>query len=298
MKPAPIMRIVEIHDDMRAAVKAFLANRNGFRDANNWDGLFGYPWKLPQYPYGYAVMDDDRIVAFLGTIFSERLIQGRKRLCCSITTWFVEEQYRRQKLATGLLDPIFKMDGVLILGHTPSPASMKLLQKEGFHPLEHTQIAVPILPVIRWFDNGKKPLVTFDKDEIEANLDKENRKIFADHAALQCKHFLIRENNSGQLCYGIVIAAPLDRLRILKGQSLNLCYISNGGVFKRNFGSFCRQSWKEGRFLLLRYDARLLPDKLSRIRLQDERIRMYKSVEPVSWIVDNLYSELVTFNKY
>src|SRR5215472_7868085 len=98
------MKIVEVHDEMIGAVKQFLANRDGFHDANGWEGLFNYPWKLKGHPYGYAILDEDRIVAFAGTIFSERLIGGQKRICCNASTWFVEEEYRPRMLAILVLN--------------------------------------------------------------------------------------------------------------------------------------------------------------------------------------------------
>lgn len=292
------MKIVEVHDEMIDDVKSFLADRDGFRDSNNWEGLFNYPWKSQRYPYGYAILDENRIVAFIGTIFSERQIDGQNRICCNISTWFVEEEYRPRMLGILLLNPILKINDLMITALTSSQISQGLLARMGFRALDQTQVVVPILPAIPWgADNGKKPFITFDKGKIELHLDEENRKIFKDHATLKCKHFLIKEAHADQFCYGIATSSQIQRLRFLKGQSLNLCYVSDHGVFLRNF-RFLRASLLSNKFFLLRYDARLLPTLLTNLSLKKSKERQYKATETAQQAMDNLYSELVTFNKY
>src|ERR1700730_11928855 len=113
------MVIQEVGEDLVESAKAFLSNREEFGFFNKWEGLFNYAWKLEAFPYGYAVLDGERIVAFIGTIFSERIVDGRKRICCNMTTWLVEEAYRPRMLARLLLNPIFKMADVLITSLSP-----------------------------------------------------------------------------------------------------------------------------------------------------------------------------------
>ena len=292
------MEIREVHEDLIGAVKGFLANREGFRDSNDWEGLFSYPWKLEGYPYGYAILDEGKIVAFIGTIFSERLIEGKTRICCNMTTWFVEEEYRPRMLARLILNPIFKMNDLLITALTPSDLSRGILERLGFKFLDQEQIAIPIAPgILSLVSNLKKPLVIFNGNGIEQHLDQENRKIFKDHTMLACKHFLIKENDTGEYCYGIATTTPLSKFRLLKGQWLSLCYLSDPIVFVRNFRFLKRDLWAR-RFFLLRYDKRLLPGNLSKIFMRRKKARQYKWKEAIPPRVDNLYSELVTFNKY
>lgn len=290
------MKTTEVHNDLIDAVKAFLANRDGFYDANDWDGLFNYRWKPEGLPYGYAIFDAGKMVGFLGTIFSERIVDGKKRVCCCTTSWYVEEGYRTQMLALRLFAPILRMKELLITNMSPTSPAVKMCETLGYKYLDQEQVVIPTLP---WFAFGirKRLWVTFEPQEIEGYLKPEEKRIFEDHAGLACKHFLIQER-TGEYCYGIANTTPLRKLRLLKARWLNLCYVSNPEVFKRNYRYVWKDFWKEGRFLLLRYDARLLPGGLSRIAMRKEKTRMYKSAEPVSWTIDNIYSELVTFNKY
>jgi len=293
------MKIVEVHDEMIGAVKQFLANRDGFRDANGWEGLFNYPWKPEGLPYGYAILNEEKMVGFLGTIFSERVVDGKTKVCCCTTSWFVEEELRTQMLALRLFGPILKRKGLLITNMSPTDRAAEICERLGYEYLDREQVIIPILPSLSFFNKRKQPLlVTFDPHEICGYLKPEHQRILQDHAGLGCKHFLIQERRSGEYCYGIAVAAPLRRWRKLRGQWLSLCYLSDAELFARNYRRIWRELWSEGRFLLLRYDSRLLPGRLPRLAMMKKKTRMYKSAEPISWTIDNIYSELVTFNKY
>ena len=293
-----MMKTVEVHHEMIGAVKAFLANREGFSDANGWSGLFNYSWKLEGYPYGYAILDGERMVAFVGAIFSEREMDGRKRICCNINTWYVEEQYRPKMLAVLVLSPILKMKDVLTTALSSSDISFPIFERMGFKSLDSEQIAIPILPLSGVFGSGgKKADVIFDKRLIAPYLDDEDRKIFTDHSSLDCHHFLIRDAERDRYCYGVATTTPIRKLRFLKGRWLNLCYVSDREVLKSNFSAFQRALWLR-KFFWLRYDARLVPDDLAKRIVRKKKARQYKWSEAGVPQVDNLYSELVTFGKY
>ena len=278
-------------------VRAFLTNRDEIFDPNNWDGLFNYSWKPAGMPYGYAIFNDEKIVGFLGTIFSERRMNGKNWTCCNTTCWFVEPEFRNQMQTLRLFAPILKMKGLLITNLTPSDGAIRICEQFGYKSLDQEQVVVPVLPLPA-FAIGKRPLVSFDPNEIKRYLTAEEEKIFRDHEGLKCKHFLIRERHSGEHCYGIATALPMRRLSFVKGQWLNVCYLSNAEIFSRNYRHIRIKLWREGRFCFLRYDARLVPGQLSRIASRAKKIRQYKSSEPLPWTIDNLYSELMTFNKY
>lgn len=293
------MVIREIQEDLIPQVTDFLAQQREFGNSRDWDGLFRYGWKRNEYPYGYAAMDSNKVVAFIGTIFSERVIQGKKVPYCNLSTWIVDSNYRSRLLGLLILEPIFKVKDVFISSLTPSESSRDISEKMGFRLLEHNQITVPVFPRLASALNGNgNLLVSFDGHEIRNHLGDEDRAIYDDHSGLKCKHFVVKENATGLYCYGIGTSSTLRRLRAFGAQWLNLCYLSNVDIFVRNFQCFKKYLWKHGRFLLLRYDSRLIPHRLSSIEFKTKRARQFKSAVLTSCQVDNLYSELVTFNKY
>lgn len=292
------MEIREVHEDLISAVKNFLADREGFRDANGWQGLFNYTWKLSGYPYGYVITEGDCILAFVGTIFSQRIIDGETRLFCNMNTWFVQEEYRSQMLALTILKPLLKLNDAIITALTPADLTVTVLERLGFKLLDEAQIAIPITPpLVPSIRVSSRPLLLFDGPAIESHLGAEDRKIYRDHSSLACTHFLIKEASSEEYCYGIATTSLMRKLSFLGGKWLNVCYVSDARVFAENFPSFTRQLWKR-KFLGLCYDARLLPCDLSKAAIKRKKKRQYKWMHGSAGRVDNLYSELVTFNKY
>jgi hypothetical protein len=292
------MEIREVHEDMIDAVKTFLADREGFPDLNGWKGLFNYSWKLPAYPFGYVIMEGEEILAFVGTIFSERLINGRQYTFCNMNTWYVLEEHRPRMLAIRILKPIISMNDVLITAFSPGDLTVTVLERLGFKLLEEEQIAIPVAPaILTVFEESKKPVVLFNDPSLEKYLNDEDHKIFRDHSTLACKHFLIREKQTGRYCYGVATTSPMRKLPFLRGQWFSLCYLSNPDLFAENFRFLRNHLWKRG-FLALCYDSRMLPKRLSSLFQRKKKKRQYRWKEGALEKIDNLYSELVTFNKY
>src|SRR3974390_227859 len=157
-----IMEIREVHEDLVGDVKMFLADREGFRDSNGWQGLFNYSWKHPSYPYGYAITQGEEMLAFVGTIFSERVIDGKNRVCCNMNTWYVSQAHRNQMLAINILRPIIAMKDVLITALSPGDLTVTVLGRLGFKVLDEEQIAIPIAPaLLPAFPRSRNPLVLF-----------------------------------------------------------------------------------------------------------------------------------------
>lgn len=46
---------------------------------DDWRNLFSHSWKGDDDQYGYVLVDGGKIVGFLGTIFSEREVDGTDR---------------------------------------------------------------------------------------------------------------------------------------------------------------------------------------------------------------------------
>ena len=293
-----VMEIREVRENLVGAVKNFLADREGFRDANGWQGLFNYSWKMPEYPYGYVVTEGDQILAFVGTIFSERVVDGRPRLYCNMNTWYVLEEYRPRMLALTVLKPMLRLKDVLLTALTPADLTVTVLERLGFKLLDEEQIAIPIRPpVFPTLRSAKPPLVLFGDPAIEPHLRAEHRKIYRDHASLGCTHFLIKEASSERYCYGVATTSLMRKLSFMGGKWLNVCYVSDANFFAENFRFFRKQLWKR-KFMGLCYDARLLPKDLSKLSVKKKKKRQYKWANGPAGPIDNLYSELVTFNKY
>lgn len=292
------MVVQEVHEALIGPVKQFLAQQADFGLSSHWEPVFEYPWKLPEFPYGYAIMDGDKVAGFLGTMYSRRTIAGNSVVFCNMTSWIMGPEYRAMKLGSKLLDPILEAENLLITNLTPSAAHKTSYEKIGFQVLEHEQISIPVLPRLISTRNGGDHLVTFDKHAIQAALNDQHRKIFDDHQGLPCVHFLVRQRHLGSYCYGIATTSPVQRLKFMRAKLLNVCYLSDPNLFVRNLKMIKKQLWACGRFVFLRYDSRLLSSRLSLIEFKNRGLRLFRSNGIASRDVDNIYTELITFNKY
>lgn len=295
------MEVIPVQRDMVPQVTAFLSERPEFGHSRNWGPLFEYPWKLERFPYGYAIFDADRVGAFLGTIFAERNLHGRPVVCCNMTTWIVDDEFRKRLgpegrgLGRKLVAPILAHKNVVITNLTPTEPSAKSCEKLGFNKLEEKQIATPVLP---WLFGGDLHQVIFDPVRIQEYLRAEDLMILSDHRSLPCTHFLIKDCSSSAYCYGIGTTSSLGKLPQFKAKWLNICYLSSPNVFASHFRAFKRALWRQDRILVVRYDSRLIPYRLSRFQRIDKQKRIFHSFEFSASQVDNLYSELLTYNKY
>jgi hypothetical protein len=292
-----MVEIKEVHEDLLPAVKQFLTTRSEFRYRTDWNPVFTYDWKLQQHPYGYCLLDNGKIAGFVATIFAERVIKNEKAVVCNIGVWVVDKKCPRGS-GRALLGPLFEMKDIAITTFAPNFRSKPAFEKLGFRPLDQTQLIIPVwaglLPQIR---NHNQPEITFDKEAIYNRLTETDRKIFDDHCNLACVHFLISDKTSDQYCYIIATTSARTKFKLFGIESLNLCYLSNADIFANNFHFFSRLLFKTG-INLIRYDSRLISRRLSRFSLKVPRVRLFYSDKYGVNDIDNIYSELVTFDTY
>jgi len=296
-----MVAVKEVHEDLVGPVKEFLARQEDFGLKQRWEPVFEYRWKLPEFPYGYAIVDGDTIAGFLGTLYSRRTVDGQSVVFCNMSSWIMGAEYRAMKIGSKLLAPILDAERLLITNLTPSAAHRKSYEKIGFQVLEEEQISIPIVPRLGSGTNGKKNgrwLATFDKNKIRDILHTNDRKIFEDHEDLPCVHFLIRDAESGRYCYGLATTSKVHKLKFMGAKLLNVCHLSDPDFFARNLNLIKKYLWASGRFVFLRYDARLLKSRLSRFEFKNRGLRLYRSNGLAAPLVDNIYSELITFNKF
>ena len=53
----------------------------------DWEKLFKNPWNNLEEHCGYVLIEADKIVGFLGTLFNSRKSQGQNYNFCNVTSW-------------------------------------------------------------------------------------------------------------------------------------------------------------------------------------------------------------------
>jgi len=306
------MVIAKVTDEMVPQVREFLSTRKEFGFSRDWDGVFNYKWKHEDFPYGYAIVHGQNILGFVGTIFSERVIAGNKRVYCNLSSWVVDDGHKgARSLAPALLAPALKTKDVLLTSFTANENAQRSYEKIGFKRIDHQQIALPTLTALFAGRMREARGVTFDPDEIERYLNEKDGKILRDHQNLACTHLLVRDKTTGRYCYVVGTTSPF-RFRSLprpfhillkrflsRCNFFNVCYVSDVGFLMENIQVIKKHLWKNRHSLALRYDSRLIPERLSVLQYKTQTERLcFSSTEFRVGDIDNLYSELVTNNTY
>src|SRR5262249_39524703 len=306
------MVIREVTDEMIPQVREFLSSRKEFGFCREWNGVFRYPWKQGNFPYGYAIVHEGNVIGFAGTLFCERVIGGSNVVYCNLSVWVVDENHKgARSLAVALLAGALKTQNAVVTCFTANETAQKSLKKIGFKSIDAQQIALPTLTSYWPWKNKDPGEVIFDLEPIEPYLNEKDRKIFHDHKNLNCTHLLARDTITNQYCYVIGTTTPL-RLRklpwpariLLQGffsgcSCLNVCYASDSAFLAENIRMISQRLWKHRKIVALRYDSRLISGRLSALeyKMPTERLcfglKDFQAAE-----IDDLYSELVTYNTY
>ncbi len=171
--------------------------------------MFQPVWRGAESYYGYVMENDDEVVGFLGTLFTEREVAGEKHKFCEIHSWYVKEEFRKESM--NLFLPIMSMRKITLLNYTPTQAVYDISKKFGWSDLETTLLM--FLPVPTPWSLRRGIEVKTRKHVIAQYIDEADKQIFLDHANVPCHHFLIREKNGTDYAYVIIKKLWLGRLR-------------------------------------------------------------------------------------
>jgi len=253
----------------------------------DWQQLFTDHWKSNEGYIGYVLEDRERIVGFLGFMFSDRVLNNKQEKFCNLTTWVVDERFRNESLY--LIIPVLKLTDYTLTIHSASKATYAAFKKLGFHDLESHFRIIPPFPSIN---------MLFDSCKIEVNGKYLNEILKGDSLQAYKSHLLFR-------CFHVYIRSPLGN-----------CYLIGARVFKKNlpfaqiyhisdskvFAKFASRissiiCLKNKTFAIL-VDERFLEGNslLQSYKCALSNPRMYKSNSLGKQDLDLLYSELPVLN--
>lgn len=259
---------------------------NEFNNPNNnrtdWMNILNYSWKSDDDFPGYVIIEGNKIVGFLGTIFSTRIINNTENKFCNITSWIVSKKSKSNGLM--LLKPLIGMKNTTITALSSSRKVIPVYKRLGFKELDTRTII--LFPKLINLKKKSVVKVTSDKDTIETLVNQIDLRIFNDHLPYNCKHLLVY--NDDDYCYII------STLRIRKHFHINqILYISNSKFFVKYF-DFFKTDLKMNNTILTTIDERLLKNHEFNqgFMIKEPSPKLYISdLEPEQ--VDNLYSEFV-----
>jgi hypothetical protein len=256
-----------------------------------WDRLFSYDWQTTEDYIGLGLLEDDNIVGFLGFIFSERMINGQREKFCNLTTWIVLEEYRNQSLM--LAFAVMQMKGYTFTNLSPSVEAYEVFKKLGFKELDRHIVFLPFLPLWKFFFTRNPVRVTGNLQEIEANLDEPNRRIFQEHLPYKnCKHFLLKTSQGN--CYIVTREATKGRWFWFT----QIYYISDSEIFWEYVQHLLWHFVKVHKTFMTLFDERFIDNvKAGRLRYVLPGLKLFKSHRCQKADIDYLYSEKLLLNR-
>ncbi len=217
--------IKEVNEDKKELVNQFLKSREnlGFT-FNNLNSHFGKNWNYNKYPYGNIMIDtnNNKIVGFMATIYSQRIVDGKEYLCCNLAHFYVEKEFRM--FAYFFFLYLLEREKVIIYSHTPKGSIMNIYRKLNFEiqVMKYT-ISLGFNLKSMFSENFKRLKIINDTREIKNILDKENMKIFNDHKESNCLHFVIIDKKKIlKPCYFVI-----KRIKKFQIRLVDIIYISN-----------------------------------------------------------------------
>lgn len=143
--------------------------------------------------YGFMLESEGRAVGVLLTLYSAFEQDGRTRLRCNLSSWYVEPAFRTQ---AAMLDALSqRRKDVTYLNVTPSPHTFALQEARGFARFCKGQVfAVPALSRVRRGVSAR--LVT--EDDPLLDLPPPEREMVRDHAGYGCVCLVVTRDGESQ----------------------------------------------------------------------------------------------------
>lgn len=276
--------------DFEKIYPLLLEFNNPYLTKEDWKQLFVNHCGTDEDYFGYALFDQDKVMGFLGLIFSHRLIDGRMRKFCNMTSYIIRTEYQGKGLSRLLLAEVVKLKEYTITTLPPPLKTLRMHINQGFQELDSGYRLIFPVPTIRGFFDTCSLLSGVEN--LKNNLNSDELKIYKDHSLCKCIHLLITKNK--ERCYIIV-------KRILrKGLPfIEIHYLSNLPMFIKYINQIRIKLSLYLRVWGLLMDERLLKSqkiKYSIIRKYHRPKLFRSSLLQRDNITDNLYTESLILN--
>jgi ribosomal protein S18 acetylase RimI-like enzyme len=250
---------------------------------DRWRRLMTYSWLESKPDFGRVAEVEGRVVGFVGSVYADREIAGRRERVVSMSSWYLDKAYRGRGLGFELMRSATEDERHSYTMLTVSPRNLAMLPGLGYRILDEERRAwAPQSPAPGWL------AVELDEARILARVDAAQRRMLSDHAGQPIRPVLL----SGQERSCLAVFS-------VKKKGADVTYFDVLHVSDPAF--FARHAQVIADALLPREgESRLAVDK----RLLDGReaggatermpvARYYKSCSLAPAEVDNMYSELL-----
>lgn len=249
---------------------------------DDWSVIWKNNWRYADEPAGYILLENNKVVGFLGLIYGSRISGTKLIRTCNMSSWIVFPEFRSESLKLFL--PLLKFSNIVITSLTPSKLVRQLLPKLGFKHSDLDEFILLPAP----FNVFSKLKFTTDIEKHLNLLSEKDTSIYIDHKNVNCKFVLAFSKN--EYC---LIAFSKRRKKHIPFNHIH--YISNQQMFFNNsiVIRMYIQRKSFGCFTFL--DSRLLSGKKPPITYTLKNIfpKYFMGNDFEVSEIDNMYSEFV-----
>jgi GNAT superfamily N-acetyltransferase len=246
-----------------------------------WRRITTYGWLDEKPDFGRVVEDRGQIVGFVGSVYADREIGGRRERVVSMSSWYLDKAYRGQGLGFALMASATADESASYTMITVSPRNLAMLPKLGYQLLDHDRRV--------WSrSEGRIDGIEIEQDpaRILPRVDARQQRMLNDHVQLPIHPVLISAGDGRCLA---VFSIKRKREDITYFDALHL---SDGAFFARHAQAIADALLPAGKALLAA-DTRLLGGEARGAVEVMPVARYYKSTRLSPAEVDNMYSELL-----
>jgi hypothetical protein len=271
-------------------VYPLLADLNPNFTKADWDRVLDYRWQRQENYSGYGLFDEEKLVGFLGSIFSQRKIAQNTENFVNIHSWIVEPEYRNYSIS--LILPLSRLRHHTITDMSPAPRVIGVLQKLGFQKLDsQLKLLLPLSLFKQDICDRNIDCIT-DITKIAQQLKEPELNLFQDHLGYSdCNHLLV--SNNGSYCYILFTKVNTPRFSYcyLHHLSDRDFFFKYNKIIRPKIHQMTSNPW-------IIVDSRLVNslDLPLSYNLPLSFPKLYKSSHLKPEQIDNLYSELPLLN--
>jgi len=208
-------------EDFNKVYPLLLQMNNSRLTKEDWFHLFQNHWDLDEFSPGMVLQLGDDIVGYIGTIYSRQIINDKSQLCCNLTTWIVQDEYRSHSIM--MLLPLLRNKNLLLTSFSSNNVSYAVYKKLGFKDANTQKRIVYSFP---FFQSDKYELLT-EVDQISEVIKEPYKAVFNDHKNFANSYVLINYKDEQCLLMGIN-----------QEQLFRLFYVSNKAFLQKHLKFF------------------------------------------------------------
>lgn len=269
--------------DVDQVVALLHAKMNGKISPARWRRLFTYPWLADKPDLGRVAVDGPRVAGFVGMVYADRAMSGRRERVVNICAWFLDREYRGRGLGAELMARATDDSSMSYAILTSSAKTRKILDAVGYRVLDAERRL--------WRRKSGSPrralAVVEDPARIVAEVDAASRRLLDDHAGMNVKPVLF--GASGKTCL-VVFSVKL------KGDDVaywDVLHAGDRALFTGHAQDLADTLLPEGEKAVLAADLRFLAGAAEEGERETFAVpRFYKTTRLQPHELDNLYSEV------